>query len=371
MPTKASGRSCPPRRAVSVHWILLTFFDKLYTIRMIDKNRPDISIVIPVYNEEENINDLITAITQFMRGYMNRYELLLIDDGSTDDSFRLMKELASRDPHIRLIRFGINYGQTAAIAAGFHHAKGNIIVTMDADLQNDPSDIPLLVDKLHEGYDVASGWRKERFDKFLTRRVPSMMANRLISYITGLRLRDYGCTLKAYKREIIRHIELYGEMHRFIPALARWAGGSVTEVVVKHHPRKKGKSKYGISRTLRVLLDLFVVKFLMTYSTQPIQIFGGLGLLCFFLSVLTLIVVLGLRLFADVDMSGNPLLYAGFTGIMLSVMLILLGLNAEMQARTYHESQRKPIYVIRETVQYPDVSSLNEISADEFPLTRN
>ena len=338
---------------------------------MIEKNRPDLSIVVPVFNEEESINDLVVAITKFMSGYMDNYELLLIDDGSTDHSFDLMKEYARRNPHVRLIRFGINYGQTAAIAAGFHHAKGKIIVTMDADLQNDPSDIPLLVDKINEGYDVASGWRKERFDKLLTRKVPSVMANRLISYITGLRLRDYGCTLKAYRREIIGHIDLYGEMHRFIPALARWAGGSVTEVVVKHHPRKKGKSKYGISRTLRVLLDLFVVKFLMTYSTQPIQIFGGLGLLCFFASLFVLAVVIGLRLFAGVDMSGDPLLYASFTGIMLSVMLILLGLNAEMQARTYHESQRKPIYVVREVIQYPEVASLDEIAADEFPLTRN
>lgn len=338
---------------------------------MIEKNRPDLSIVVPVYNEEESISDLISSITAFMHGYMENYELLLVDDGSTDRSFELLKEFAKRDGHIRLIRFGINYGQTAAIAAGFHQAKGKIIVTMDADLQNDPSDIPTLVEKIHAGYDVASGWRKERFDKFLTRKVPSVIANRLISYITGLRLRDYGCTLKAYRREIIRHIELYGEMHRFIPALARWAGGSVTEVVVKHHPRKKGKSKYGISRTLRVLLDLFVVKFLMTYSTQPIQIFGGLGLLCFFISLFTLAIVVALRLFMGVDMSGNPLLYASFTGIMLSVMLILLGLNAEMQARTYHESQRKPIYVVREIIQYPDVSSLSEISADEFPLTRN
>jgi glycosyltransferase involved in cell wall biosynthesis len=286
-----------------------------------------------------------------MDGYTDSYEVVLVDDGSQDGSFALMKEHALRDPHLRLIRFGINYGQTAALSAGFHHARGKIVITMDADLQNDASDIPLLIKGIQEGWDVVSGWRKDRFDAFWTRKLPSMAANRLISRITGLRLRDYGCTLKAYRRDIIRHIELYGEMHRFIPALARWAGASVTEVVVKHHPRKKGVSKYGISRTLRVLLDLFVVKFLMTYSTQPIQIFGGLGLLCFFLSGFTLAVVIVLRLFAAVDMSGNPLLYASFTGFMLSVMLVLMGLNAEMQARTYHESQRKPIYVVRE--EYP------------------
>jgi glycosyltransferase involved in cell wall biosynthesis len=331
----------------------------------------DLSIVVPVYNEEENIADLISAITAAMHGYTDSYEIVLIDDGSTDNSFVRLKGLAQRDPHLRLIRFGINYGQTAALAAGFHHAKGKVIITMDADLQNDPTDIPLLMEKIQEGYDVVSGWRKERHDHFFSRRLPSVAANRLISYITGLQLRDYGCTLKAYRREIIRHIELYGEMHRFIPALARWAGASVAEIVVKHHPRKKGKSKYGISRTLRVLLDLFVVKFLMTYSTQPIQIFGGLGLLCLFLSFLTLAVVLGLRVFAGVDMSGNPLLYASFTGIMLSVMLLLMGLNAELQARTYHESQRKPIYVVREIVHYPEIASLTEMDADHFPMARN
>jgi glycosyltransferase involved in cell wall biosynthesis len=331
----------------------------------------DLSIVVPVYNEGENIPDLIGSITAAMHGFTESYEIVLVDDGSTDNSFVLLKSLAQRDPHIRLIRFGINYGQTAALAAGFHHAKGKVIVTMDADLQNDPTDIPLLMEKIQEGYDVVSGWRKERHDSFWSRRLPSVAANRVISYITGLKLRDYGCTLKAYRREIIRHIQLYGEMHRFIPALARWAGASVTEIVVKHHPRTKGQSKYGLSRTLRVMLDLFVVKFLMTYSTQPIQIFGGLGLLCLFLSFLTFAVVVGLRIFAAVDMSGNPLLYASFTGIMLSVMLLLMGLNAELQARTYHESQRKPIYVVREIVHYPEIGSLTEIDTDQFPVARN
>lgn len=317
----------------------------------------DLSIVVPVYNEEENIIDQVAAITTALRGYSESYEILLVDDGSTDESYALMKSLAQQDAHIRVIHFGINYGQTAGLAAGFHHAGGNIIITMDADMQNDPSDIPMLVQKIHEGYDVVSGWRKDRHDKWLTRKLPSVAANRLISTITGLHLNDYGCTMKAYRREIIRHIELYGEMHRFIPALARWAGGRVTEVVVKHHPRKKGKSKYGISRTMRVLLDLFVVKFLMTYSTQPIQIFGGLGLVSFFLSGFMLAATIVLRVFFKVDMSGNPMLYASLTGFTTSVMLILLGLIAEVQARVYHESQRKPIYVVREIVHYPDESS--------------
>ena len=242
---------------------------------------PDLSIVVPVYNEQENVEDLVAAITAAMQDYKEEYEIVLVDDGSTDESFEILKRLAQENLKIRLIRFGINYGQTAAISAGFNHSRGRILITMDADLQNDPADVPALIQKMEEGWDVVSGWRKNRFDKFLTRRLPSMMANRLISYITGLKLNDYGCTLKAYRGDVARRIELYGEMHRFIPALARWMGASVTEMVVQHHPRKKGISKYGISRTLRVLLDLFVVKFLMTYSTQPIQIFGGLGLLTF------------------------------------------------------------------------------------------
>lgn len=330
----------------------------------------DLSIVIPVFNEEENLEELTATVSAAMQGYCERYEILLIDDGSTDRSFEIMKELAKRDPHLRLIRFGINYGQTAALSAGFHQARGEIIVTMDADLQNDPTDIPKLVEKVEEGFDVASGWRKFRQDKWLTRKVPSIIANKLISYITALPIRDFGCTLKAYRRDIMSHIELYGEMHRFIPALARWKGASVVEVIVNHHPRRKGESKYGISRTVRVLLDLFVVKFLMTYSTQPIQIFGGLGLLCFFLSLITIGVVIALRFFAGVDMSGNPLLYASFTGFMLSVMLVLMGLNAEMQARTYHESQRKPIYVIREIIQYPEITPASERQRTETPLIR-
>jgi glycosyltransferase involved in cell wall biosynthesis len=337
---------------------------------MIEEKRLSLSIVIPVYNEEENIVDLIEAITRAMNGFTESYEIVLVDDGSTDNSFGLMNRLAQRDPHIRIVRFGINYGQTAALSAGFHQAKGKIIVTMDADLQNDPTDIPLLLDKIDEGFDVVSGWRKDRHDPLISRRLPSTLANRLISYITGQQLRDYGCTLKAYRREIIRHIELYGEMHRFIPALARWAGGTVGEVVVKHHPRRKGKSKYGISRTLRVLLDLFVVKFLTTYSTQPIQIFGGLGLICFFFSLLLLATVILLRIFANIDMSGNPLLYAAFTGVMLSVMLVLMGLNAEMLARTYHESQRKPIYVVRQIVHYPEIAAIDPME-DQVPVSRN
>jgi len=332
---------------------------------------PDLSIVVPIYNEEENVEDLVAAITAAMQDYTDSYEVVLVDDGSTDRSFEILKRLAMNNPKVRVIRFGINYGQTAAISAGFHHARGRILITMDADLQNDPTDIPMLIEKMQEDWDVVSGWRKDRFDKFLTRRLPSMMANHLISYITGLKLKDYGCTLKAYRSDVAKRIELYGEMHRFIPALARWGGASVTEIVVKHHPRKKGTSKYGISRTLRVLLDLFVVKFLMTYSTQPIQIFGGLGLLIFFLSVILLGVVVVLRVFADVDMSGNPLLYVSLTGIMLSVVFLFMGLQTEMQVRTYHESQRKPIYVVKEIVEYSEPQRLVEVEANGLPASRN
>ncbi|PWT92238.1 MAG: glycosyltransferase [Acidobacteria bacterium] len=328
-----------------------------------------LSIVVPVFNEKENLHDLVLAIRGAMEGYSDDYEILLVDDGSTDGSDAILRSLAQEDCHIRVIRFGINYGQTAALSAGFHEAQGDIIVTMDADLQNDPSDIPLLLEKINEGYDVVSGWRKDRQDKYWSRILPSAAANRMISSITGLKLHDYGCTLKAYRREITTHIELYGEMHRFIPALARWAGGSVCEIPVKHHPRVKGKSKYGISRTSRVLLDLFVVKFLTSYSTQPIQIFGGIGLLCAFLSAFTLAIVILLRITADVDMSGNPLLYASFTGFILSVNLVLMGLIAEMLSRTYHESQQKPIYVIRERIHYPTAESLRR-KQDQVSITR-
>jgi glycosyltransferase involved in cell wall biosynthesis len=331
---------------------------------------PELSIVVPVYNEQENLDDLVAAINAAMQDVKEGYEVVLVDDGSTDQSFEIMKRLAQENPKIRVIRFGINYGQTAAISAGFNHSRGRILITMDADLQNDPADIPALIQKMEEGWDVVSGWRKNRFDKFFTRRLPSMMANRLISYITGLKLNDYGCTLKAYRGDVARRIELYGEMHRFIPALARWTGASVTEMVVQHHPRKKGISKYGISRTLRVLLDLFVVKFLMTYSTQPIQIFGGLGLLTFFISMITAGLVIFLRVFAGVDMSGNPLLYASLSGFMLSVNLLLLGLIAEMLARTYHESQRKPIYVVKEIIQYSHSGLLSQMKENGLPASR-
>ncbi len=331
---------------------------------MKEEDFPELSIVVPVYNEEDSLEDLVVAITAAMQDFKEDYEIVLVDDGSTDQSFEILKRLAKENSKLRVIRFGINYGQTAAISAGFNHSRGQVLITMDADLQNDPADIPALIQKMDEGWDVVSGWRKNRFDTFLTRRLPSMMANRLISYITGLKLNDYGCTLKAYRGDVARRIELYGEMHRFIPALARWMGASVTEMVVQHHPRKKGISKYGISRTLRVLLDLFVVKFLMTYSTQPIQIFGGLGLLMFLISFLTLGIVLALRIFAAVDMSGNPLLYASFTGFTLGVVLLLMGLNAEMQARTYHESQRKPIYVVKEIIQYSHSGLLSQMEED-------
>lgn len=327
----------------------------------------DLSVVVPVFNEESNLDDLIRAVTSALHDYHGEYEILLVDDGSTDGSFPIMKRLAAEEPRIRVIRFGINYGQTAAISAGFHFARGKVIVTMDADLQNDPTDIPALLEKIEEGFDVVSGWRKNRFDVFLTRKLPSMTANRLISCITGLKLHDYGCTLKAYRREIVRHIRLYGEMHRFIPALARWAGARVTEIAVKHHPRKSGKSKYGINRTIRVLLDLFVVKFLTTYSTQPIQIFGGLGLLCFVMAFLMFARTLELRIVNNFSMGENPMLYASLSGFVVAVQLLLMGLNAEIQARTYHESQGKPIYVVREIVQFSDMaSSLPE----RFPLSQ-
>ena len=235
------------------------------------------SIVVPIYNEEDNISELYRAITSALDGTDTNYEIIMVDDGSIDGSFSALKEIAARDQRVKVIRFRRNFGQTAAMSAGFDAAAGDIIIPMDGDLQNDPADIPRLIDKLHEGYDVVSGWRSERKDTFITRKIPSILANALISSLTGVHLHDYGCTLKAYRREVLDGINLYGEMHRFVPALASQVGAKVAEMPVNHRPRLHGTSKYGISRTLRVILDLMTVKFLLTYSTKPIQLFGRWG----------------------------------------------------------------------------------------------
>lgn len=307
-----------------------------------------LSVIIPVFNEEENIEPLYREIREALGGLGVEYEILTIDDGSTDDSFTVLKRLHEEEPRVRVIRFRRNFGQTAAFAAGFDLARGEMIVTLDADLQNDPADIPRLLAKLEEGYDVVSGWRVERRDPFLTRRFPSMVANWLISEITGVRLHDYGCSLKAYRREVVKNIRLYGELHRFMPALASWMGVQVTEVPVNHRPRKFGQTKYGLSRTIRVLLDLLTVRFLLSYSTRPIQIFGLLGVLFFGTGGLLLAYLGFVRLILQQPIADRPLVLLAILLTMVGVQLVTMGLLGELVVRTYHESQGKPIYAVRE-----------------------
>jgi len=315
-----------------------------------------ISIVIPLYNERENIADLVKRVTETMQSVDLSYELILVDDGSTDGSIELLAKLQVRQPNIKVIELRRNFGQTAALAAGFDHARGNIIVPLDGDLQNDPADIPRLIEKLNEGYDVVSGWRRKRKDKFITRKIPSWFANKIIGFITGVKLHDYGCTLKAYRREVVEHVNLYGEMHRFIPAIANWAGAKVTEMEVTHHPRTRGKTKYGLSRTVKVIFDLITVKFLGTFSTKPLHVFGLIGFFTFFLGCLSGTYVL-YRKFISVPplaMNRNPLLSLTAMLLIMSVVFVLMGLLAEMQCRTYHESQNKPTYVVRKILEPTD-----------------
>jgi len=324
----------------------------------------DLSIVVPVYNEDETVPLLGERLHAAVSTLGRSYEVLLIDDGSRDGTWEELKKVAQKYPHFRLIRFRRNFGQTAAVSAGFRESKGKVIVTLDADLQNDPADIAKLLERIDQGFDVVSGWRKDRKDPFLNRRLPSMIANALISKITGVALHDYGCTLKAYRREVVSHINLYGEMHRFIPALASWVGGELDEVAVSHNPRQFGKSKYGISRTLRVVLDLLTVKFLLRYSTHPIQIFGKVGMFFGIPGALLLATMLFAHLGYNLGMDSLAGLVATFkrpAWIITPFMLILfclqfisMGLLAEVQIRTYHESQSKPIYVIKETVEPKD-----------------
>ncbi len=314
----------------------------------------DISIVLPILNEEENLEELYSKLTDTLSRLDLEYEIIAVDDGSTDRSFEVLRQINERDPRLKAIKFRRNFGQTAAMSAGFDHAQGDVIITMDSDLQNDPADIPRLLDKLNEGYDVVSGWRADRKDKFLSRRLPSILANKLIVKMTGVKLHDFGCSLKAYRKEVIDNINLYGEMHRFIPALASLVGAEIAEMKVTHHARKYGKSKYGISRTTRVILDLMTVKFLLNFSTRPIQIFGFVGLGSGFIGFLICLYLSIGRLFIrskEFSLTERmPLLLLGILMILIGVQLITMGLLGEIMVRTYHESQRKPIYVIREIV---------------------
>ncbi|MCW5841016.1 MAG: glycosyltransferase family 2 protein [Caldilinea sp.] len=311
---------------------------------------PKISIVIPLYNEEESIPHLVEALDAAIANYGQPAEVIIVDDGSRDNSFKLLKEYAARDPRFTIIRFRRNFGQTAAFAAGFAQARGEVVITMDADLQNDPMDIPLLMARVDEGYDIVSGWRKDRQDRWLDRKLPSMMANRLISNVTDVKLHDYGCSLKAYRTEVLRHVHLYGELHRFIPALASQVGATVTEVPVNHRSRQYGSSKYGISRTVRVMLDLINVWFLGTYSTRPIHVFGTLGLSSMAFGVLIGLYLSFIKIFLGESIGNRPLLLLAVLLVVIGVQLVTMGLLGEMITRTYYESQNKPIYVVREIV---------------------
>jgi glycosyltransferase involved in cell wall biosynthesis len=310
----------------------------------------DLSVVIPVYNERENLKPLHQALIEALNG--REYELVFIDDGSSDGSMDELYSLVEIDPqHTQVIELRRNFGQTAAIAAGIDHSTGQVIVTIDADLQNDPADIPLLMEKIEEGYDVVSGWRIDRQDKLLTRKIPSRVANWLISKVTGVRLHDYGCTLKAYRREVLQGFRLYGEMHRFIPAYAGWVGARMIEIPVRHHPRKFGKAKYGLERTLKVVLDLFTVKFLMSYGNKPIYLFGGAGAGLILVSFILLGVLVARRILLDEHLIRSPLLLMTVMLFILGFQSILMGLIAELLARTYHESQAKPTYSVRNLIK--------------------
>jgi len=317
----------------------------------------DLSIVIPFYNEHKNIPLLLDEIYRTLQPTTWTYEVVAIDDGSGDGTYELLKKELVRFPHFRLIRFRKNFGQTAAMAAGFDSAEGEIIVTLDGDLQNDPADIPRLMEKMGEGFDIVSGWREKRKDPFVTRRLPSLWANKMISWVTGVKLHDYGCTLKAFRREVAKNIRLYGEMHRFIPAIASWMGVSIAEIPVNHRPRKYGSSKYGLSRTVRVILDLITVKFLLTYSTRPIHVFGLWGILSGFLGFILAGYLSIQRLFMGTALSNRPLLLLAILLIFIGIQFISIGLLGELQVRTYHESQNKPIYFIKEIVQSPGLSA--------------
>ena len=312
-----------------------------------NRQGPEVSVVVPLLNEQDNINPLHEQITEALAENYN-YEIIYIDDGSNDNSLNLLTQIQKSDPRVRVICFRKNFGQTAALSAGFSHAQGEIIVALDADLQNDPADIPKIISKLNEGFDVVSGWRKKRQDKALTRRLPSKIANWLISTITGVKLHDYGCTLKAYRKEVLVQTKLYGEMHRFIPALASWNGAKIAEVIVNHRSRTAGTAKYGLARTWKVLLDLITVNFLGSFSTKPIYVFGGLGLLSALGSIIFGFIVIYQKISNGVDISGNPLLIVTAVSIIATIQFILMGLLAELLVRTYHESQNRPTYVIRE-----------------------
>jgi dolichol-phosphate mannosyltransferase len=321
---------------------------------------PDISVFLPVFNEEPNLLPLHAKLDEALKTLGRSAEIVYVDDGSSDGSLKILREIAQLDPRVRVVALRRNYGQTAAMAAGIDAARGKVLIPMDADLQNDPADIGRLLDKLDEGYDVVSGWRKNRKDKMVTRKIPSMLANRLISWIGGVPLHDYGCSLKAYRRESLEDVRLYGEMHRFIPIYAAWAGARVTEIPVEHHARTMGKSKYGLSRTIKVVFDLITIKFMASYQTKPIYVFGSFGMLAFGLSLLSGLYAVFLKYFAThkATFIQTPLPVLSVVMFAVGVQFLLMGLLAEMLVRTYHESQSKAIYAVRERLGFKNPKTL-------------
>ena len=306
------------------------------------------SVVVPLYNEADNVEPLVCELRQAADAELRIAEIILVDDGSADDTLDRCLKCAGDDPRFIVVALRRNFGQTPALSAGFDAASSEVVVPMDGDLQNDPRDISRLLDKLDEGYDLVSGWRKPRRDHLITRRLPSWAANRLISWITGVKLHDYGCSLKAYRRELLANIKLYGEMHRFIPSLASWMGIRLAEIPVNHRPRQAGRSKYGLSRTARVMLDLISVKFILSYSTSPMQVFGKFGLFSFLLALISLGATVWMKIAQGFNMTGNPLLMFSVLMVVVGVQFISIGLLGELQIRTYYESQQKPTYAIRE-----------------------
>ena len=317
-----------------------------------DGGRPEVSVFLPVYNEEPNLPPLQAKLDEALKALNRTAEIIYVDDGSSDGSLSVLRDLARRDSRVRVVALKRNYGQTAAMAAGIDAAQGQVLIPMDADLQNDPADIVRLLAKLDEGYDVVSGWRKNRQDKVITRKIPSMLANRLISWIGGVPLHDYGCTLKAYRLESLSSVRLYGEMHRFIPILASWEGARVAEIPVAHHPRTMGKSKYGLSRTFKVVFDLMTIKFMASYQTKPIYIFGTFGMLAIALSLIAGVWAMVLKLWEGVSFILTPLPVIAVVMLAIGVQFLLMGLLAEMLVRTYHESQSKSIYAVREKIGF-------------------
>lgn len=325
---------------------------KLKAVSEIEKPAPELSLFLPVLDEEQNLRPMHAKISKALNSLGKTAEVIYVDDGSTDNSFQILKEIAAEDSRVRIISLRRNYGQTAAMSAGIDAAKGEILIPMDADLQNDPRDIARLLSKLDEGYDVVSGWRKNRQDKLISRKIPSQIANRIISLIGGVPLHDYGCSLKAYRRDVIQDVKLYGEMHRFIPIYASWAGARVAEISVEHHARTMGKSKYGISRTLKVVFDLMTIKFMASYQTKPIYVFGTFGLTAFLLSIFAGLWAFVLKFGYGTSFILTPLPMIAIVLLAISMQFFLMGLLAEMLVRTYHESQDKTTYTVRERIGF-------------------